>query len=72
MNSLAHAIAMIGVQKLSKICSVTPQAILKWKKRGRLPRTEWTGETDYASRIEKITNGQIKREDLLQLPWDKV
>ncbi|WP_225031783.1 helix-turn-helix domain-containing protein [Paraburkholderia sp. XV] len=44
---------------------VTYQAVKKWAARGRLPRTEWTGESHYASAIERVTGGQVSRESLL-------
>lgn len=33
-----------------------------------MPRTEWTGETDYAAQIQALTGGQVSREALLA-PW---
>lgn len=44
---------------------ITYQAIRKWQKAGRLPRTEWTGETEYAKHIAVITGGQVSETDLL-------
>lgn len=66
-NSITSAIEIVGLCKLGKICGVSYQAVKKWEKRGSLPRTDWTGETDYASRIEKATGGQITRAQLLDL-----
>lgn len=50
-SPISKAIAALGLQPLAKLCGVTYQAVRKWEAAGRLPRTEWTGETDYASRI---------------------
>lgn len=47
---------------------VTYQAILKWARQGRLPRTEWTGETQYAKAMAAAVGGKIKVRDLLQKP----
>jgi len=44
---------------------VTYQAVKKWAVKGRLPRTEWTGESNYAAAIERLTGGQVPREKLL-------
>lgn len=44
---------------------VTYQAVLKWVRAGRLPRTEWTGETAYAQALSDAVGGQITREQLL-------
>lgn len=45
---------------------VTYQAVKKWAARGRLPRTEWTGESNYAAAIEQLTGGHVSRDRLLQ------
>lgn len=43
------------------------KAIMKWRDNGRPPRTEYTGETNYAGMIEKATNGKVKKIHLLPL-----
>lgn len=47
---------------------VTYQAILKWVRNGRLPRTEWTGETQYAKAMSAAVGGKVKVRELLQKP----
>lgn len=64
---LSKAIEIVGICKLAKACGVRHQAIYKWLSNGRLPRTDWTGETDYASRIEEATKGAVTRDQLLNL-----
>lgn len=64
-NLISKAIEIVGICKLANACGVRYQSIYKWEAKGRVPRTDWTGETDYASRIEKATNGQITRDQLL-------
>lgn len=59
------AIDHVGLSKLAKACDVTYQAIRKWEKAGRLPRTEWTGETDYSAIIETETDGKVTKSQLL-------
>lgn len=66
-NLISKAVELCGLRPLSRLCGVSPQAIYKWQKQGRLPRTDWTGETNYASRIEEATHGQITRDQLLDL-----
>lgn len=44
---------------------VTYQAVRKWVLAGRLPRTEWTGETNYAAAISEVVGGQVSREQLM-------
>ncbi len=40
-------------------------AVIKWVRKGHLPRTEWTGETNYAERIASAIDGIVSREELL-------
>ncbi len=66
-NLISQAIEIVGLAKLARSLGVTYQAIRKWEARGRLPRTEWTGETDYASLIEAETEGRITKVELLSI-----
>ncbi len=65
---ITQAVELVGLSRLAKACGVTYPAIRKWQKAGRLPRTEWTGETDYASVIERESEGKIAKAQLLQKP----
>lgn len=61
-----------GVKSLAKVCAVSGQAVYKWIAKGRLPRTEYSGETNYAGLIaaacrEKDPHTKITREALLGL-----
>jgi len=47
---------------------VTYQAVLKWARLGRLPRTEWTGETKYAKAMSAAVGGKVKVRELLVRP----
>ena len=67
-NLITEAIQIVGLAKLARACGVTYPAIRKWEQAGRLPRTEWTGETNYSSVICRETEGKITREQLLQPP----
>jgi hypothetical protein len=41
------------------------KAIMKWRDKGRPPRTEYTGETKYAKAIEQATSGEVPASSLL-------
>ena len=64
-SHLTEAINLVGLQPLARALGVTYQAVKKWEARGRLPRTEWTGETSYAAIIERQTGGLITKEMLV-------
>lgn len=66
-NLISQAIEIVGLAKLARFLGVTYQAIRKWEAKGRLPRTEWTGETDYASLIEQATEGKVSKVALLSI-----
>ena len=65
INPITKAIDLAGLQSLANACGVTYQAVRKWEAAGRLPRTEWTGETEYANKIlaMKEISGQMSRPD---------
>ena len=67
MNLITQVIELVGLRPLAQACGVSHQAVRKWEAAGRLPRTEWTGETNYSEVIEHITGGQVRRCDLLKL-----
>lgn len=64
-NPLLKAIELVGKAKLASELKLTYQSFNYWLRAGRMPRTEWTGETDYASRIEQLTDGAVTRAVLL-------
>lgn len=52
MSALRESIYKAGgVATASSICGVSQRAIYKWLTAGALPRTEYTGETNYAHRL---------------------
>lgn len=55
------------MSELARWLGLTPKAVRKWRLAGRLPRTEYTGETSYAAIIERQTVGRVTREQLLAL-----
>ena len=69
INPVTEAIEILGLRPLADGCKLKSyQAVKKWEKNG-LPRTEWTGETNYSENIESLTNGQVTKERLLE--WTK-
>ena len=71
-NLISKAIDLTSLTKSAKACGVTYQSVKRWEAKGCLPRTDWTGETDYASRIEEATKGAVTRDQLLNLKRNDV
>lgn len=64
-EELQKAIILLGGKEATgRLLKITGAAVAKWLKTG-MPRSEWTGETCYAHRIEKSTCGEIKAANLL-------
>lgn len=70
-HPLQQAIELVGLTSLAKALGVSYQAVGKWRDAGRLPRTEWTGETNYAETIEALTQGAVTREALMSQGYDQ-
>lgn len=49
-----------GVSGVAAACKVSPRAVYKWLAAESLPRTEYTGETDYAKRISDLATSKGK------------
>lgn len=47
-----------GAIAVAKACKKTRQAVDKWVRSNQLPRTEYTGETDYAERIADLARAR--------------
>lgn len=67
---LSSVISFVGIREISVACDVSYHAVYRWVQRGRLPRTDYTGETDYAKKIaaaclEKDPASLVTRDGLL-------
>lgn len=60
--SLSEAIKSIGVLATSLACGCSRRAIYKWMEKESLPRTDFTGETNYAERIAGASCGKFSVE----------
>lgn len=65
MSYVAKAVEMLGGQSATaKIVNRTPKAVRKWVVAGKLPRTEATGETNYAE-LMAAADPRIDHQKLL-------
>lgn len=68
MSALKEAVQSVGGAKAAaKACGVSVRAIYKWIAADALPRTEYTGETDYVVRLAKAADSKGKPFDLDRL-----
>lgn len=70
-KNLGEIIKQIRVPVVAKACDRTPRAIYKWISTGSLPRTEYTGETEYAAKIAAASGGQFTATQILQISKPK-
>lgn len=67
MNNLDEPIKSIGIPEVAKACGVSERAVYKWLKNGFLPKTEFFGKTQYAAKIQEISQGKYLAYELLDL-----
>lgn len=77
-NIIEKAVQEAGGSKIvASECGLrSQQAVMKWMRAGKLPRTEWTGETNYSAVIERLTKKKFTKAMLLSqraaaLPEDR-
>ncbi|ROQ58114.1 hypothetical protein EDF83_2448 [Pseudomonas protegens] len=66
-NAIAFAFKAVGgIGVAAQICGRSSQALSKWRQSGRWPRTEYTGETQYA---ELLASAAFKQGVPLESGW---
>lgn len=65
MSTVATAIDHIGLTNLANRLGYYPSAVQKWRDDERLPQTELSGLTNYASVIEELSLGRFKATKLI-------
>lgn len=69
MSSVTSAIRLIGLTPIAKRFDCWPSAIQKWRDKGRLPKSELAGLTNYAEGIEELSQATaepVTKEQLLR------
>lgn len=69
MNRLKNYLDQIngGIPAVAQACGVSARAVYKWISHGRLPRTDYTGETNYAEIIANLDGSSFCSKDLLSV-----
>jgi hypothetical protein len=66
-SPLEQAIELAGgISKAATAVNKSAQALRKWIDKGTLPRTEFTGETDYAEKLAAASGYKFTAEWLRQ------
>lgn len=66
MNPIQEAINAVGGRtKAANLLGISYVAVRKMEEKGSLPRTDYTGETGYASILADHSNGKLTKEWLL-------
>lgn len=55
-----------GVSVVASAIDLTDRSVYKWIERGAFPRSEYTGETDYATQIANLSK-KFNRDLILQI-----
>lgn len=65
---LETAISQVGgASAAARIIGKSAMTVSKWRKRGALPKTEYTGETSYAEALAAASDGQFTAEWLREI-----
>jgi len=64
-KSMEKAFKLYGKAKLADALGRRYQSLDRWMLTGKMPLTEFNGDTAYSMTIEKLTEGKVTVEDLL-------
>ena len=70
-KTLEDVIKTVRVSVVADVCGVSQRAIYKWMDNGKLPRTEYTGETYFAEKIAHASNGLFSADLILTICRNK-
>ncbi|WP_162475296.1 Cro/Cl family transcriptional regulator [Candidatus Erwinia dacicola] len=70
--TLVDVLKSVRVSVVANVCGLTPKAVYKWMEKGSLPRTDFTGETDYATRISKASGGKFSAAEIRRISKQQI
>jgi DNA-binding transcriptional regulator YdaS (Cro superfamily) len=66
---LRRAITIVGGQlPTARKLGLAQPSVARWWKRGTLPATDWSGQTQYAEALERLTSGAVTVSELRPFP----
>ena len=68
INYIEKLVQNVGVVTVKKATGVDARAIRRWVENGKMPRTEYSGETCYTEAILKIPNCCVTFSQLMPIP----
>ena len=68
MNTLKDAFDLVGgVSVVADAVKRSERAVYKWLEKNQLPRSEYTGETNYCEAIADCSKGALTKMQILNL-----
>lgn len=64
-QALNKAFKKVGKTELARQLGIRHQSMNGWHLKNKMPRTEYSGETSHAMKIQIATEGEVTVEDLL-------
>lgn len=64
-TALNKAFKIMPKSQIAKRLGISYQSMNQWHDKNKLPRTEWSGETNWAQKIQELTEGKVTVTDLL-------
>ena len=68
-TTIKQVVKNTGLKKAAEACGVSQTAVQKWMKNGRLPRTEWTGESRHAEVLAGIGSHGLSADQIRQIGY---
>lgn len=70
MYTLSNILRDVGHRNVAEVTQRTIRQIYTWEKNNTLPRTEFSGETNFAEAISTLSGGKYSKEEILRAAID--
>lgn len=58
---------IIGTAKIAEACGISQRGVYRWLESGGLPRTCYTGESNYHEKISELSGGNLTPSEVKEL-----